>query len=99
MKILIVEDDETLNQGLCRALRSQERQIVSCKNLSEARTQLSKETLSLALLDINLPDSSGLDLLDENALSVTVNRLRSKLSLGEKIKTVYGIGYMWVKEK
>jgi DNA-binding response OmpR family regulator len=33
--------------------------------------------------------------IDENALSVTVKRLRAKLG-AECIKTVYGLGYMWV---
>ena len=33
--------------------------------------------------------------VDENALSVTVNRLRKKLDASERIKTVYGIGYIW----
>lgn len=221
-QILIVEDDTTLNQGLCKALRENDRQIVSCESISEAKEQLSLGTVSFVLLDINLPDGSGLDLLkeikgktpnvpvilltandtdkdivtgleqgaddyitkpfslavlrarvntqlrktnhknesgvfadgiyafdynnmvfsvngktvelskteqrllrvltdntgitvkretlidrlwtdgaeyvDENALSVTVKRLRDKLSAQEKIKTVYGIGYSWVKE-
>ena len=33
--------------------------------------------------------------VDENALSVTVNRLRKKLDAAESIRTVYGIGYVW----
>lgn len=36
--------------------------------------------------------------VDENALSVTVKRLRDKLDAEQRIKTVYGIGYVWVKE-
>ncbi|MBE5963274.1 MAG: response regulator transcription factor [Lachnospiraceae bacterium] len=43
--------------------------------------------------------TDGAEYVDENALSVTVNRLRSKLmdtGAGNYIKTVYGIGYMWV---
>ena len=36
--------------------------------------------------------------LNENALSVTVSRLRGRL--GEKsISTIYGLGYMWVGDK
>lgn len=221
-QILIVEDDTTLNEGLCKALKENDRQIVSCESISEAKEQLSLGTVSFVLLDINLPDGSGLDLLkeikektptvpvilltandtdkdivtgleqgaddyitkpfslavlrarvntqlrktnhgndlgvfadgiyafdynnmvfsvngktvelskteqrllrvltdntgiivkretlidrlwtdgaeyvDENALSVTVKRLRDKLYAQEKIKTVYGIGYSWVKE-
>jgi len=33
--------------------------------------------------------------VDENALSVAVNRLRNKLGAHEYIKTIYGIGYSW----
>ena len=34
--------------------------------------------------------------VDENALSVTVKRLRDKLGAQDRIKTVYGIGYRWL---
>ena len=37
------------------------------------------------------------EFVDENALSVAVKRLRDKLDAGDRIKTVYGIGYVWVK--
>lgn len=43
--------------------------------------------------------SDGGEYVDENALSVTVNRLRSKLEdkkdSGSCIRTIYGQGYMW----
>lgn len=35
------------------------------------------------------------EFVDENALSVTVKRLRDRLGAQERIKTVYGIGYRW----
>lgn len=41
--------------------------------------------------------TGGAEYVDENALSVTVKRLRDKLCAGDYIKTVYGIGYVWVK--
>jgi DNA-binding response OmpR family regulator len=37
--------------------------------------------------------SSEAEFVDENALSVTVKRLRDKLGAQKRIKTVYGIGY------
>lgn len=64
-QILIIEDDTGLNQGLCRALKSENRQVVSCLNLKTAREQLACGSVSLVLLDINLPDGSGLDFLKE----------------------------------
>lgn len=39
--------------------------------------------------------ADGADYVDENALSVTVNRLRKKLNAADRIQTVYGIGYAW----
>ncbi len=36
------------------------------------------------------------EFVEENALSVTVKRLRDKLEAQEMIKTVYGIGYTWI---
>lgn len=42
--------------------------------------------------------SDGMDYVDENALSVTVSRLRRKLEIkgrSSPVSTVYGIGYAW----
>lgn len=61
--IIIVEDDKELNQGLCKALKAPECQLVSCQSIAQAREQLLLESAALVLLDINLPDGSGLDLL------------------------------------
>ena len=40
--------------------------------------------------------TDGAEYVDENALSVTVKRLRNKLDAGAQIETVYGSGYRWV---
>ena len=64
-QLLIVEDDLTLNQGLCKALKGNECSVVSCENIGDAREQLSIGTVSCVILDINLPDGSGLDFLSE----------------------------------
>ena len=42
--------------------------------------------------------TDGAEYVDENALSVTIKRLRDKLGAQKYIKTVYGIGYSWVLE-
>lgn len=39
------------------------------------------------------------EFVEENALSVAVNRLRSKLSAKKYIRTIYGVGYCWEVEK
>lgn len=65
LQILIVEDDAGLSLGLCRALKAEDRQVISCPNLKAAREQLACSVPSLLLLDVNLPDGSGLELLQE----------------------------------
>lgn len=64
-QLLIVEDDLTLNEGLCKALRQDDRKIISCDCLKAARAQLALGIVDFVLLDINLPDGSGLELLKE----------------------------------
>ena len=51
-------------------------------------------TLSRSFL-IDYIWTDGAEYVDENALSVTVKRLRDKLSAQQHIKTVYGVGYVW----
>ena len=41
--------------------------------------------------------TDGAEYVDENALSVTVKRLRDKLEAGKWIETIYGTGYRWVR--
>ena len=64
-QLLIIEDDIGLNQGLSKALKADARQIISCQDLKTAKEQLLCGGVSLILLDINLPDGSGLELLRE----------------------------------
>ena len=64
-QLLIVEDDQTLNEGLCMALRQDDRKIISCDCLKAARARLALGIVDFVLLDINLPDGSGLELLKE----------------------------------
>lgn len=64
-ELLIIEDDKNLNQGLSKALKADNRRVISCHDLKTAREQLLCSNVSLILLDINLPDGSGLTLLQE----------------------------------
>ena len=64
-QIVIVEDDKDLCAGLCRALKDDSRSIVSCGDLKSAREQIFLAPPALILLDINLPDGNGLNLVKE----------------------------------
>ena len=61
-KVLLLEDDLALGQGICLALKSDGLQIDRLRLLSEARNQRISD-YALLILDINLPDGSGLDYL------------------------------------
>ena len=61
--LLIVEDDPTLGEGIRLALQAPELRPQLCRSLAEAGELLSRRSFDLLILDINLPDGSGLDLL------------------------------------
>ena len=65
MKILIIEDDLSFQEILRRTLE-QERYIVEvAPNYRTGLIKLSDYTYDCILLDINLPDGNGLNLLRE----------------------------------
>lgn len=64
-KILIVEDDRGLNQGIAMALREDSVAFYQAYSLGEARELWRKEPPDMVLLDINLPDGSGYDFLED----------------------------------
>ena len=61
--ILLLEDDDALGRGICMALETPDRTVVHFSTLSQTKDLLSDRRFELLILDINLPDGSGLDLL------------------------------------
>lgn len=64
-KILIVEDDRGLSQGIAMALREENTLFFQAYSLGEARKIWMSEPVDMVLLDVNLPDGSGFDFLQE----------------------------------
>ena len=62
MRILIVEDDIALNNGIALSLNNEE--ISKSFSLKEAREKFNQD-IELIILDINLPDGSGVDFCRE----------------------------------
>lgn len=62
-QIFLLEDDAALSRGIAMALEKPERRITRAEGVAKAREILSRERFALWILDINLPDGSGLDLL------------------------------------
>lgn len=65
--ILIVEDDKILNRGVSFALKKEGYEVISAYSKIEGKEQIlnNKNKIDFLLLDINLPDGSGLDLCRE----------------------------------
>ena len=64
-ELLLLEDDGALGRGICLALETTDLHVTLCGTLAQGRAALERENFDLLVLDVNLPDGSGLDLLRE----------------------------------
>ena len=75
--VLIVEDNESLGRCVSTFLRSRGLSVTRAASLRDARAELRRERFDAAVLDVGLPDGSGLDLLAltgaERTIVVTAN--------------------------
>ncbi|MDO5378251.1 MAG: response regulator transcription factor [Clostridia bacterium] len=62
-RILLIEDDEALAEGLVYALGKEGFDVETAFCVQEALSRLARTSYDLLLLDIGLPDGSGLDVL------------------------------------
>ncbi len=87
--ILIPEDDLALSRGIELALSDGQNAFVLCHTLAQAQAALANNSFQLAILDINLPDGSGLTLLrqlrqtaDLPVILLTANDLETDVVAG-----------------
>lgn len=64
-KILIVDDDRFIRMALGEALRSWNYETLEADSVEAAKKVFADEEPPIVLLDIDLPDGSGLDILNE----------------------------------
>ena len=64
-RILLLEDDFFLRDGLCVLLEKEGYTVQSAQGCAEARVLLGKSCFDLAILDVMLPDGSGLEICQE----------------------------------
>ena len=88
-KILIVEDDKALNNGIALALRDANILFESAFDLRTARILTASKKFDLIILDVNLPDGSGLDFLadikeyhDTPVILLTANDMETDIVSG-----------------
>jgi len=63
VRILVVEDDRALSEVLCDELRAHGHMAVAAETVAEGLEQLKQSEFDLALVDLMLPDGSGIDIL------------------------------------
>ncbi len=74
-QILLVDDESRIRSSLRVLLESKGRVIQECENGLDAIAKLKSQDIDLVLLDINLPDISGLEVLEwiaNNKISTSV---------------------------
>lgn len=69
LSILVVEDEAMLRKRLAAYLEKGGAEVTTASNLAEARNALSTAGFDAALLDVNLPDGSGISLLRDGKFS------------------------------
>ncbi len=62
-RILVVEDDPALSEVLCEELQARGHAPAPARTVDEGRERLDSAEFDVALLDLNLPDGSGIEVL------------------------------------
>lgn len=89
MNILLVEDDSVIADAICVYLSKELMQVAHAPSLGAAKTYIATSQFDLCILDISLPDGSGLVLLESirrKKLALPVILLTAKDTVAEKIK-------------
>ncbi len=72
--LLLVEDNENVLTANRMTFEREGQVVYTAMNLAEARKVISAMNINLAILDIGLPDGSGLDLVPEIREKITIQR-------------------------
>jgi len=89
MRLLLVEDDEPLGNGICTGLKQYGYTVDWLKDGQAALRFMKSETFDVILLDLNLPRVSGLTVLRElraNGISTPVLILTARDSIEDRVK-------------
>ncbi len=68
-RVLVVEDDPLLRESTARLLAGEDVEVITAGTTAAALEQLKQRTFDCMVLDLSLPDRSGLELLEEMSRS------------------------------
>jgi two-component system, NtrC family, response regulator AtoC len=63
--ILVVDDVDTAREAMAKSLRKSKYEVIEAGTLKDARKALEQNNADICVLDVQLPDGSGLSLLDD----------------------------------
>ncbi len=74
VSVLVVDDDAMMRDLLVRVLKTECSAIETCDSGKQALSRLESQSYDVVLLDIGLPDISGLDVLKQKAAAAPATR-------------------------
>lgn len=92
-KILIVDDDRFIRMALGEALRSWHYEIIEAESVESAKKVFAEEEPPIVLLDIDLPDGSGIDVLNsikETSPDTIAVMITGNVDVGNSIAALRG---------
>ena len=92
-RLLLLEDDPAIARTVAYALERDGLQVTHCLLVQDARQQMQRQPFDLLVLDVGLPDGSGLDLLRDvrNAPTTAALPVLMLSAHGEEIDRVLGL--------
>lgn len=90
-KILVVEDDAFLRDGLCEMLKKQDYSVENADCVKAAERILQKNKFSLIILDVMLPDGSGFDLCAQIRITDNNTPILFLTACDDEIQIVRGL--------
>lgn len=91
MTILLVEDEESISKLVAVYLKNENYPVTVCQNGKEALEKINQAEISLAILDVMLPDISGFELcryIREKGFTYPIIMLTAK---GEEVDKITGL--------
>lgn len=92
-KVLIVDDDRFVRMALNEALRAWEYETVEADSVKTANEMFAAEEPGVVLLDIDLPDGSGLDVLNsikQSSPETIVVMITGNIDVGNSVAALRG---------
>jgi HAMP domain-containing protein/signal transduction histidine kinase/DNA-binding response OmpR family regulator len=86
-KLLVVEDNDAERMSICELIAHDDVSITTTRTGAEALAALQKERFDCAVLDLRLPDTSGLDLMYEMQKDPNMRDLPIVVYTGKELST------------